>query len=169
MVTSTELQEAYLKLNMEDNDLAEAAAIIHDISPARQGKQRKKRVSTLRTIKKNQVKPVNREVDNQLRMGRIRELEKEELTKYDYLVQKHYLDPTNTMLMLITNTYIDKESKVFMATAHPYDVEIQSEDSNMTYVQLPIHGDNGILQLVDKFDTAHNKLEFDGLSHKQIG
>ena len=156
MVTSTELQEAYLKLNMEDNELAEAAAIIHDISP--QGKQRKKRVSTLRTIKKNQVKPVNREVDNQLRMGRIRELEKEELTKYDYLVQKHYLDPTNTMLMLITNTYIDKESKVFMATAHPYDVEIQSEDSNMTYVQLPIHGDNGILQLVDKFDTAHNKL-----------
>ena len=119
-------------------------------------KTEKKRVSTLRTIKKTQPKPIiNREVQNQLRVGRIKELEKEELTKYDYLVQKHYMDLTNNSLMLIINTYIDRESRLFMATAHPYDIEIQN--SGLLYVRIPIHGEGGVLQLVDQFETAHNK------------
>ena len=152
-ITSTELQEAYIKLNIDEKEIQEAAAVIQQI-PIR---QRKKRVSTLVTVKKNQPKPtVNRELQSQLKAGRIKELEREELTKYDYLVQKHYMDTATNMLMIIINTYIDKDSRLFMATAHPFDIEIQA-DTEILSVHIPIHGDSGVLRLVDKFETANNK------------
>jgi len=66
------------------------------------------------------------------------------LNKYDYLVQKLYTDTATNMLMIIINTYVDKDSRLFMAAAHPFDFEIQTDNDNLLSVHIPIHGDSGV-------------------------
>jgi hypothetical protein len=86
------------------------------------------------------------------REGRVRELIKDRLDRYDYLVQQHYMNPVTNELMEIVCTYYDKRKDLIMAKSRPIrdGVQVGSIEEE-EFEHIPVDGDDGAVSLVNLF------------------
>ena len=111
-------------------------------------------------VDKTQRRPPSRLVHDEYAQNREHELVHENLEGYDYLVQEYFLDPDSDTMYMVINTYLDQDT--YKATVCPIDCELQHIPllQSPEFKSLHIIGENGIIDLVNKF---YNMVTANGL------
>ena len=113
--------------------------------------RRKKRPKMI-IVDKFQRRPPSRLVNDEYKCNRDNELIHETLEGYDYLIQEYFMDPTTDQMYMVVNTYLDNDQ--YKATVCPIDYELQDQKEleSPEFKSFNIIGENGIIDLVNKFN-----------------
>ena len=107
-------------------------------------------------VPKHKPRPPSRLIEDDIRNNRRQELISELLSDYDYLVQEHFIDPDDSALCVVINTFHDKKLDKLRATVIPLDAVLPATIQSSLFRIRDIIGVEGVQYLVKRFHEVTN-------------